>query len=147
MTEMEELEARVAALEAELVALAEARLAGRAALLAEVVDEQERTRALLAPGPRGTVFLNLLDEAGRLRAALGVIEGRPRLTLLDGEGRERLALELVEGGAPRVTFSDGAAARQISAGVDGGPVVAFYDGTGAPRSTLLVDPKGRGRIA
>ena len=144
---LEELEEKVERLERELEALVEARLAGRVALFAEVIDEAERTRAVLSSGPRGTVFLNLLDEKGRLRAAIGVVEGRPRLTLLDEDAKERLSLELSPEGRPSVGLADAEALRKVRAAVDSEAVVAFYDGAGAPRSTLLVDPSGRGRIA
>lgn len=144
MTE-QHLEARIEALEKELHDLVAAREAGRRVVAAEVVDAAGRTRAMLSTGHGGAISLNLLDEAGHLRAALGQDAGGPTLSLFDAAGKRRLDLRVGGGNVPQLLLLDESGNRRVEASVDAAATASLgaISADGAPRAVLLVMATGR----
>jgi len=143
-----QLEERIAALEAELARLVEARAAGRSAVACEVVDGGGTTRAMLATGHDGTVSLNLLDGSGKLRAALGLATSGPTLSLFDPQGIRRLDLHVGGDDVPRLLLFDDAGGKRLDAAVDaaGTASLGLLDPGGAAKAVMLATGAGRGVV-
>src|SRR5262249_3740758 len=73
----------------------------------EVVDQAGKLRAILGVVPDGTLSLVLNDKAGRPRAGLTVVSnGAPFVALFDKDGKLRTKLALEPDGAPSLTLAD-----------------------------------------
>src|SRR5690606_27727144 len=93
--------------------------------------------------------LNLLDEAGRLRAALGVAGGAPTLTLFDATGQRRLDLHVGADDVPRLLLLDADGTHRVDAAVDAGgtATLGLHDAGGGARALLMATASGRGVAA
>lgn len=81
----------------------------------------------------------LRDEAGRMRAALGMRpDGTPGLGLFDLNGQVRLSFDLASSGSPGVNLYDKAGTLQAALAVrpDGTPGFGLFDGEGKVRLSL-----------
>lgn len=146
LEKLEELEERLQRLEAEARALEEVRAAGRVLFMAEIVDEEGRTRAMLATGHGGTVSLNLLDQERRPRAALGLMASGPAVFLLDEQGTKRLEVQLAADGSPGVILREVGGQVRIDASVVTSPTLGLLGSDGAAASMMFVAAEGSGAI-
>lgn len=149
MTDLEKLEAlarKLLELEEEARLLEEARATGRILFMAEVVDGEGRTRAMLATGHGGTVSLNLLDEQNRPRAALGLLASGPALFLLDDQGTKRVEVQLASDGSPCVIVREAGGQVRIDGSVVGSPTLGLLGAEGSATAMLLVTPEGTGAV-
>lgn len=81
----------------------------------------------------------LRDEAGRMRAALGMRpDGTPGLGLFDLSGQVRLSFDLSSSGSPSMNLYDKAGTLQAALAVrpDGTPGFGLFDGEGKVRLSL-----------
>ena len=102
-----------------------------------LVDSAGRARALLSL-VRGKPRLILMDQQGEFRVELGLsADGSPGLRLRDKEGRDRTALALEAAGPPGLTLSDGRGRPRLSLGLAS---------SGAP-ALMMRDEDGQGRVA
>lgn len=87
---------------------------------------------------RASAF-TLVDEAGRARGGLEVVQGDPRLMLRDAEGRVRVMTNLVRGD-PQILFADESGVVRVGADCHGdGPSIFLRDRNGDLRLGLDFD--------
>jgi len=86
----------------------------------------------------------LVDEAGKMRAALAMLPSGAGLGLYDNDGKLRADLLLLSDGGPRLRLLD--KEEKPRAGLmllaDGSPALVLYDKDGKARAGLLVSADG-----
>lgn len=119
---LEEMEGRIARLEAEL----------------DRMKTAFRSHSLVSE------MFALTDDQGRTRAMLGVADGVPGLHLLDMEGETRAMLALQSDGSPGLVFSEPGGLTRIvlSFSGDGGCHLSLSDGQERVRAVIAVQPDG-----
>ncbi len=99
----------------------------------------------------------LVDPEGKLRAALGLLDGGPAMWLYDAAWKPRAKLALARSGEPHLDLCDAAGQSRMTLQlIDGGPCLVFRDAAGQERVGLallddeprlrLGDAAGRGRV-
>lgn len=105
----------------------------------QVIDAAGRVRAALSVAPGGTVGLTLVDAAGERRAVLFIeSDGTPGLSLMDAEGKPRAGLTVSRDGEAVFAVQDTAGKMRAILGMnsDGRPILALYDAAGKVRAAL-----------
>ena len=107
-----------------------------------LVDDEGRTRILLAVRPDGTANASFSDAHGTPRLTVGVgSHGLPALGLGDAEGQMRAAFALDDRAVATLGFLDGHRALRARLGLDGDgvPALTFLDGGQRVRALLSVE--------
>ena len=102
----------------------------------------------------------LVDDAGRTRALLSLLRGRPRLIMLGETGEFQMELGIDQENSPALRFRDpdGKPRVRLALASSGAPDLSFMDRSGNDRSVLALsrdgapalrmnDEAGRGRVA
>jgi hypothetical protein len=98
----------------------------------EVVDKAGRVRAALGVSDDGATILEFLDERDRLRLKLQFDSGDAAVLLFDRQERQRLMLLAKEDGSAAVVGVDAKGENRIWLGQDahGSPALVGFDGAG-----------------
>jgi hypothetical protein len=115
----------------------------------ELVERLERLEAATFRGQTVPQTItahgfNVVDDSGRVRLRLGIIEGGPTIQFFDARDKPRMQITLTLEGAPSIWLCDAEIAPRVGISLDssGEPGIGLCDAQGQVRALMGYNPEG-----
>ena len=105
-----------------------------------LVDNLGRARGRFGTSENGDPCLNLMDDAGKLRSCITLVEGTPKIYLGDKRGKLRSIFALQDDGEPLLIFNDANGSLRCSFGLgyEGTPDLTLFDAKSQIRAQFML---------